>query len=141
MSKQIKIAQEIIDIFYPIGSVYISVNDTDPGTLFGGTWSRIVDGYLFCGSTGYADGRQSNLRNGTITADTTLTIDQMPKHNHNMADNDSGYYAGWGSRHGWAQASANVTSGGKFSTDYVGGSKGHNHAIPSTAVAVWKRTA
>lgn len=60
MSKKIKIAQElkqaIADIFYPIGSVYISVNDINPSTLFGGTWSRITDGYLFCGAIGYGGG-------------------------------------------------------------------------------------
>lgn len=30
------LAQEILDIIYPIGSVYISVNTTNPATLFGG---------------------------------------------------------------------------------------------------------
>ena len=29
---------------YPVGSVYISVSSTDPGTLFGGTWVRIAEG-------------------------------------------------------------------------------------------------
>lgn len=36
-----EIAQEIWNLIYPIGSVYMSKNSTDPSTLFGGTWQRI----------------------------------------------------------------------------------------------------
>lgn len=36
-----EIAQEIWNLIYPIGSVYMSKNSTDPSTLFGGTWERI----------------------------------------------------------------------------------------------------
>jgi hypothetical protein len=29
-----------IDSIYPIGSIYMSINNTDPSTLFGGLWER-----------------------------------------------------------------------------------------------------
>ena len=32
----------ILDI-YPIGSVYLSVNETNPSTLLGGTWEQIIE--------------------------------------------------------------------------------------------------
>lgn len=28
---------------YPIGSVYLTVNDVDPVTLFGGKWEQLAD--------------------------------------------------------------------------------------------------
>lgn len=42
--------------YYPVGSIYLSVNSTNPGTIFGGTWEQIKDRFLLaCGST-YSNG-------------------------------------------------------------------------------------
>jgi hypothetical protein len=41
---------------YPVGSVYISVSDTDPGTLFGGTWERLKDRFLLAAGDTYTPG-------------------------------------------------------------------------------------
>lgn len=34
---------------YPVGSIYLSVNSTNPKNLFGGTWSRIAQGRVLVG--------------------------------------------------------------------------------------------
>ena len=44
---KLKIAQELLDIIYPVGSVYLTINDVNPQTLFGGTWVKIYGGYLY----------------------------------------------------------------------------------------------
>ena len=69
----------------------------------------------------------------------TLTINEMPSHKHEMQDNDSGYYAGWGTRSGWLQASANLDSGGRFGTDWEGGNQPHNNLPPYITCYIYKR--
>lgn len=34
---------------YPVGSIYTSINNTDPTTLFGGTWELLAEGQLLVG--------------------------------------------------------------------------------------------
>ena len=63
----------LIDIIYPIGSIYTSVNETNPNELFGGTWEQIVDRFLYCTSSG-----------GETGGSKTLTVDNLPSHNHNF---------------------------------------------------------
>jgi len=35
--------------YYPVGSIYLSVNDTNPSTWFGGTWQQIAKGRTLVG--------------------------------------------------------------------------------------------
>lgn len=40
----------LADSIYPVGSIYLSVNSTNPGLLFGGVWEQIKDKFLLgCG--------------------------------------------------------------------------------------------
>lgn len=40
----------LADSIYPVGSIYLSVNSTNPGLLFGGVWEQIKDRFLLgCG--------------------------------------------------------------------------------------------
>lgn len=115
--------------------------------MFGGTWSRITDGYLYCGATGYGKGTQSNLQSATRTADTTLTVDQMPSHSHNYANRlcvwDSGVSGTNAARGGsYGETPIQFYGWGSVPNTYnTGGGKGHSHPMPTTAVSVWKRTA
>lgn len=46
----------LIDMFYPVGSIYMSVNSTNPGTLFGGEWTPIQDTFLLAAGTNHSAG-------------------------------------------------------------------------------------
>lgn len=38
----------LLDLIYPVGSLYWSSNSTNPATLFGGTWTQIADSPHYC---------------------------------------------------------------------------------------------
>ena len=61
---------------YPVGSVYISFNPTDPSTLFGGTWVRLKDTFLLASGDTYAP----NTTGGNATK--TIATNNLPSHTH-----------------------------------------------------------
>lgn len=65
-----------VDAIYPVGSIYMSVNSTNPGTLFGGTWEQLQDKFLLGASTTYSVGSTGG------EATHTLTSGEMPSHTH-----------------------------------------------------------
>ena len=67
--------QDLIDLIYPIGAVYISVSNTNPSTLFGGTWEQIQDKFLLCAGSTYEAGSTG----GAATTEHTHTME----HTHN----------------------------------------------------------
>lgn len=55
--------EEVVPVAYPVGAIYLSVNDTAPAAIFGGTWERLKDRFLLgagdtfsAGSVGGSDG-------------------------------------------------------------------------------------
>ena len=63
-----------IDNIYPIGSIYMSVNPTDPGTLFGGAWQAIENTFLVAQGSSFSAGSTGGKINYTAA--------DMPAHNH-----------------------------------------------------------
>ena len=46
----------LLNLIYPVGSIYMSVSDTSPATFLGGTWERIQDKFLLAAGSTYAAG-------------------------------------------------------------------------------------
>ena len=65
-----------LDKQYPVGSIYLSVNNTNPSELFGGTWERIKDKFLLASGDTYSNGSTGG------SATHTLTTNEMPSHKH-----------------------------------------------------------
>lgn len=117
---------------YPVGAIYLSVTDANPAALFGGTWARIGGRFLLGADTAHTAGSTGG------EAAHTLTVDEMPKHNHGI---DNLNASGGATPFMTVQAQDKRGSGGNVQTMYAGGGKAHNNLPPYLAVYMWKRTA
>lgn len=117
---------------YPVGAIYLSVTDANPAALFGGTWERIGGRFLLGADSTYAAGST-----GGESAH-TLTVDEMPRHNHEIDNLNS---SGNATPFMTVQAQEKKGYGGNVQTMYAGGGKAPNNLPPYLAVYMWKRTA
>lgn len=151
--------QNIVDLIYPIGSIYLTLNQTNPAILFGGEWEQIKDKFLIGAGDSHNSGNNygSNTKNLSHThavQDHTLTIAEIPSHDHNIevkfyGGANSSYSLQWGN--GAWQGPYNNALGAADITS-TGGGGAHNHGNTtsqlsstfditpaSVAVYIWKR--
>ena len=146
----------LLDMVYPVGSIYLSVSGTDPQTLFGSTWARLEDVFLLAAGAKHPAGSTGGEEAHTITEG------EMPSHgNHLMqgrmyqeladnASNDSScrsntsylpktaFVSTGNFNRGWKD-----WNGGEMypAGTLKGGGNPHNNMPPYLAVYTWKRTA
>ena len=133
---------KLCDILYPVGSIYLSVNSTNPGTIFGGTWEQLKDRFLL----GTGDTYTAGTTGGEATH--KLTTSEIPKHQHDVT---------------WANESFGIRNEGQFGSGATSwnclklqdisagtalkakvqstGDGAHNNMPPYLVVYMWKRTA
>lgn len=143
----------VLDMVYPVGSIYMSVNATSPSTLFGGTWEQIQDRFLLAAGNSYSAGATGG------EATHKLSVAEMPSHEGHMYsnfDDNSGWAARNGDKNSYYLDKNTATGYLKYEdrpykivsgTEIVmqgynrGGSQSHNNMPPYLAVYMWKRTA
>ncbi len=130
---------------HPIGSIYLSVDSTNPSVYFGGTWERLKDRFLLAAGDTYAAGSTGG------EAEHLLTTDELPSHTHPLESitgtDDMNFINGSGSfllqnsdtTIDWPSAKKAEMKYGN--TGSVGGNKPHNNLPPYLAVYTWVRVA
>ena len=82
-------AKELVDLIYPVGSIYISVNNVSPAAFLGGTWEAFATGRTLVGvDTSQTEFNSVGKTGGAKTH--ALTVAQMPSHEGHMYDNFNG---------------------------------------------------
>ena len=140
---------------YPIGSIYMSVNDVNPSELFGGTWQQIKDTFLLASGDVYNNGATGGEATHTLSASEIpththsydkavkahgheLLVEEMPTHRHYtqisqdvFCNENGGYYR---------QSDGTQTSDIKIAatdisalTSEVGSGVAHEHTINNTS--------
>lgn len=144
----------LVDLIYPVGSIYITAEDRRPAELFGGTWEQIQGRFLL--GTGpneentdttwgqiYAGEMDRPLGEMGGARDVQLTVDHIPNHSHRL-----------GGTYSRISETSESNGGDRFvTTDYkgldnglqwvvgTGGGGWHNNMPPYLAVNIWKRMA
>ena len=119
----------LLDV-YPVGSIYISANSTNPGTLFGGTWVAFATGRTLVGIDTSDTDFNTVLKTGG-EKEHTLTIKELPKEIwHTSAEQTGGTNAQF-AQGNWYGAKTNATN---FNQP-------HNNLQPYITVYMWKRIA
>lgn len=148
----VEVAREsLLNMVYPVGSIYLSAGGNSPVTLFGGSWQRLEGKFLLGASDDYPLGTEGG------EAQHTLTNEEMPVHTHieqaansfttaagrsvlvdNGSDNTSSGFKFDLNLHplagGWSKGKA-------LETMSAGYGKAHNNLPPYIAVNIWKRLA
>lgn len=125
------------DLIYPVGSIYLSVNATNPSKYFGGTWEQITgDAYLKIVSNSL----DADKFNGT-SSDHKIPITSMPSHQHSIRHgyNVTGFATPYQTPfNGWGM----VGNGGTLRTDMMTNVGGSQPYYPYYyGICVWKRVA
>ena len=147
---------EIVNYIYPVGSLYWSSKNTDPATLFGGTWQRIKDKFILAAGDTYAAGSTGGA------ASVALTVAQLPAHNHSASTNSTGSHthtitlgydvtdgSGYGKympqntgkRNDTLTSSWDGSHSHTVSVSNTGSGQSHNNMPPYITYYCWERTA
>lgn len=146
-------------IIYPVGSIYMSADSTNPGSIFGGTWVAWGSGRVPVGvdtndtdfntveKTGGAKTvtlTSSNMpahthtynKANTPTGSTAITTAQMPSHTHTYSNKTlTTTKAGFTKvSSGGGSAFTSITAG-NANTAATGSGSGHTHTISSSSAA------
>mgnify|MGYP000012485798 FL=1 len=134
---------------WPVGSIYMSMVATNPGTLFGGTWERIAYGRMLIGADSITYPAGSTGGEATHK----LTTSEMPGHSHPLYGNaflwgvKSGlntpiYIPGMNAALGYTQENELSTDESVYrNAKSAGSSVAHNNMPPYLSVYMWRRTA
>ena len=153
--KFLKLTQKnIIDMIYPIGTVYLTMDGKDPKELFPGTkWKRISEGRFLSGVGAGKDTKDISwyIEPGQGIGEYlhTLTIDEIPTHRHEVAVCNDGNPNGKRDRSSGADCQywntqdnrTNVSYNTPPNTKYTGRGLAHNNMPPYFGVFVWQRIA
>ena len=143
--------EELRDRLFPVGAIYLTWNNNNPGNFLGGTWVRMAEGRgLFgigksTGRNGIADTVQEHEESGNWKH--TMTVDEMPNHKHAIyIQNTSGSpqvdAPQWtiALPNNWKQYSSATRLFGP-STSEQGGNKSFYIMPPYIGIYVWRRIA
>lgn len=129
----------LLDKLYPVGCIYQSASSTSPASFLGGTWEQIKDRFILAAGDTYAAGSTGG------EATHTLTVNEMPRHNHDHVmwyrDQKFGLNGRGGDVGSLRLEFSSAESTDGICTDFKGDSQPHNNLPPYLTAYIWRRIA
>lgn len=134
---QIKqVVNSLANLFFPIKKIVIFNDNNDYSNYLGFTWERIASGKVLVGvDTTDTDFNTIGKTGGEKKH--TLTIDEMPNHDHKLY-NTGGSSGRFDISKSWSATMSEEGTRGA-SIGYEGGNQPHNNLQPYQVVAYWQR--
>lgn len=131
------IKKVVLDTYFPVGSLYLTVGSENPNNTIGGTWVRFGNGRTLVGvDTSQTEFNTIEKTGGEKTH--KLTLDELPEHQPEALLNTSDSNTS-GSALNWQVVDDGRFYGGDMFKSF-GGDKSHNNLQPYITVYMWKRT-
>lgn len=133
-----RLGELTLNTMYPIGAIYMSTADTDPGLVFGGTWERWGNGRVPVG-VDESDGDFAHVEVTGGEKTHKLTLAELASHTH------SSLILGVAGGRLLDDTNRNAGSGQvgvveSKPTGPAGGGEPHNNLQPYITCYMWKRT-
>lgn len=142
---------ELIDLIYPVGSIYMSTNSTSPQVFLGGEWSPIEDTFLLSAGNTYTagdtGGEAAHLLTGAESGQKEISV-TGGNHKHDTSIKYGKIYASGTGITGYNTQGTGGSS--SFSSSYTththeiaaqNASVAHNNMPPYLVVYMWERIA
>lgn len=129
--------QDVFKKIYPVGSIYMTIDKTNPSELFGGTWVAWGEGRVPVGIDTEDESFDDVEKTGGEKRH-TLTIAEMPSHNHSLTNNTLVNRNATGSN---GSQGTTTVHGATIECLNTGGGEAHNILQPYIVCCMWKRTA
>ncbi len=132
-------SSQVCNLVYPVGSIYISVNNTNPSSLFGGTWAQLSDRFLLGAGPTYSNGSTGGSATHTHTLGAGYT--QVNAYGNSLRFKEKSVPS-WTYNGVRSFASTSTGSGSQTYGWQLGGSTDSSSNLPPYLVVyMWKRTA
>lgn len=136
--------KRLVDLVYPVGSLYMSTNSTNPSTLFGGTWQPYAQGRCLIGAGQGNDGTTSmSFTASQIGGEYKhkLTKEELSSHQHPTNNFVINKTDGNPINVGSGSERLSYWTNGNAKTDLSTGDQAHNNLQPYIVTNIWRRTA
>lgn len=107
------------DDIYPVGSIYLSMVDVNPSSLFGGTWKKLEGRFLLTSSSSYTAGETGGSNDAVVVS-----------HSHDASTNSAGDHTHNGEAASNGSHTHTISGGSHTHSASTSNTGSHTHAYP-----------